>query len=215
MLTARSIHRYFRQSRFQALLEALAANDAPICPDAVRRRLKRTAAGPTALGLRRLLELSRGPSAEANEMAKALLERQGPEGAVEHDLLVTAAATAAWGAMLNDGWRGHPGSGGKMEAAQRLALKWLATRQQDEGLFDPGLPSDETDAGQRHIPALTAWIFMLLGDDPAFRKTIKLHEFLIWSDAHTRSLDDETRALLRIARLRLNPTTPVHASLAA
>ncbi|MCX5658208.1 MAG: hypothetical protein NTW19_00620 [Planctomycetota bacterium] len=127
MLSVNLIERLFRGRRFEQLLDSLAANGLSL-PLPLRVRLAQTPAAAVALGLRRLVELTYGPTTLSREMAGFLVVLQGEDGSFGGDLMgrlanngnntITRAggggggASGGSGAGVSGGNSGGGGSGG-------------------------------------------------------------------------------------------------------
>lgn len=196
MLTAEMIHRHFEAGDYEKLLREVAANGMePPLP--LRLRLSQGSVPAIALGLRRLVELTYGPTPASHDMLAALLARQRADGAFVAggdgpDPLATATAAAALGQVVAD----HPAAATEpVSAARERALAALGAMQGADGLFH--CPEDR-DQSQRGLVA--AFIFSLLAHDERFRAAIRLAEPMTWFEEHREGLDGPTRTLYRLAR---------------
>jgi hypothetical protein len=192
MLSLNVIERQFHAGRFDALLQALAANGLPL-PLPLRIRLSDSPVPALALALRRVIELTYGPTPLSRRMLQALLQAQQPDGSFDADPLATACAAAALGRVLAD-QRGTADT--EVVEARHRALASLAQHQQPDGLFAG--PSDRTTQDR----AMTsAFILSLLAGDAEFRAAVRLADLLDWFEEHSRRLDRDTEQLWQLARL--------------
>src|SRR5580698_853999 len=119
MLSVNRIEHFFEGRKFEQLLDSLASNGVDL-PLPLRIRLGQSQAAAVALGLRRLLELTYGPTALSRSMTAQLLATQEPDGSFDHDPLATAAAVAAFGKLLGEAT--HQASAVEASAARERAL---------------------------------------------------------------------------------------------
>ena len=155
--------------------------------------------GATALGLRRLIELSYGPNPVIMRLTRQLV------AAVEHEPLIDAdghacpvlAATvaAALGRMLED----YAGLLGEEDApirnAYHQAMAQLAQMQTADGLIHH--PSDTDPASQR---LSTAFVAYLLIQDDLFGQLAQRHALLSALDEAYDHCDSPTCELIDLAR---------------
>lgn len=197
MLSAELIQRHFEAGDHEKLLRDVASNGLEL-PLPLRLRLSQGPVAAIALGLRRLTELTYGPTPLSRDMIAALLDRQRDDGAFVAgadgpDPLATATAIAAFNQTIAD----HPATAtGPVLAARERAIAALATMQDADGLFH--CPEDR-DQAQRAL--VTAFIFSLLAGDERFRTTVRLAELMSWFDERMRRLDEPTRMLYRLGRV--------------
>jgi hypothetical protein len=155
-----------------------------------------------ALALRRLVELTYGPTAQTRELAADLLALQNPDGSFSGaepgcgDPLATAAAAAALGRVIRE----HPGEGPALEPAYRRALGALGQMQDVDNRVGFAGASDRSDADRRLI---TAFILFLLTGDAAFRSAVRFADLMNGFDDHADELDEPTRQLWTMARMDL------------
>jgi len=222
MLSTNLIERAFVSRDHDRLLRDLAANGM-VMPLPLRVKLGAGAVAPVALALRRLAELTYGPTPLRRAMLRRLLEAQredggygenrspeplgtarsglpgpGPGVGAEGDPLATAAAAAALGRLIRD----HPNAATpQIVSAHGRAVAALAAMQGRPET--PGFrhADDRTDAD---AALTTAFVLFLLADDPAFRGAARLFDLLGWFDEHEARLDTATRDLLHMARLSLD-----------
>ncbi len=206
MLSVHQIERHFRARHLDALLRGVA----PIGLDLPLPLLVRLSGEPVAvlaLALRRVLELTYGPTPLSRELTATLLDRQNNDGSFGEgvsgnpdgpgDPLATAAVIAALTALLQEhASTPHP----EAALARERAIAALANSQADHGLFVS--PADRTD----HDQALaTAFILTLLAGDEDFRQSVRFADLMNWFDEHDDELPAHADTLLRIARAQ----TPV------
>ncbi len=213
------IERHFRQHRLDLLLDGmLTANlgwplgeASPSLP--LRLRLLQSQAGLLGLALRRLTELTYGPTTLSRDMTAALLEMRAEDGSFGHEVetrnspshaatipdpLATAVAAAALGAMQRQ-WRASPSP--QVAAAHHTALAALGGMQVGDGLF--ACPADR-NTGERELTA--AAILWLLGDDPLFRSLVRYGDLCTCLEERFDDLAADTRNLAAQA-LRPSGTT--------
>jgi len=196
MLSAPMIERRFENQEYDQLLESLTRNGLTI-PLPLRVRLSAGPAGPLGLGLRRLVELTYGPTALSRQMTHALLGLQNGDGsfagAEPRDPLATACAAAALGRVHSE----HPAAREPhFEQARIAAIACLASQQDASGLFRGGDERTETDAATS-----SAFVLYLLGSDELFRRSIRYAELLGWFEEHEQRLDRATRTLWEMCRV--------------
>ena len=196
MLSAELIQRHFEAQDYEKLLRDVLSNGLDL-PLPLRVRLSQGPVAAIALGLRRLAELTYGPTPLGRAMLGELLERQREDGAFAGgggwpDTLATATVIAALNQIAAD----HP----KMAiesaiSARERALSALAAMQGDDGLWRC---PDDRDHGQRAL--VSAFIYSLLAADESFRATVRLADLLSWFDERLNRLDQSTRMLYRLGR---------------
>ncbi|MFW6060266.1 MAG: hypothetical protein ACODAQ_08790 [Phycisphaeraceae bacterium] len=196
MLTVDQIQRQFEAGEYEKLLRAVADNGMEL-PLPLRIRLSQGAVPTIALALRRLVELTYGPTPLSHDMTDALLARQAPDGAFVAggdgpDPLATATAVAALNQLIAD----HSAAAtAPIIQARDRALAALAQMQDGDGLFHC---PDDRDEAQRGLVA--AFILSLLAGDEKCRATIRLADLLNWFDQRLHRLDRDTAQLYRLAR---------------
>lgn len=207
MLSVTLIERCFRGRRFEQLLDNLAANGLEL-PLPLRVRLAESPASPVALGLRRLVDLTYGPTSLSREMAGYLVVLQAPDGSFQGDPLATAAAAAAMGKLLAD--RNHRAGAAPLEGPRERALAALAAMQSPDGLFCA--PNDRTDQDR----ALTAaFVIYLLARDDDFRQAIRSADLFDWFEQHQETLDPQAARVWSLARTGAPNPTPLSPAVAA
>ncbi len=165
MLSVPLILRHFEHGRHEHLLEAIAANGMAL-PLTLRVRLSQLPGAAVALGLRRLVELTYGPTHLSRDMIAWLLQRQAPDGGIDGDVLATAAAAAALGRVLRDHLPANGDIAGTIAAAHERAVAFVAAHQDDAGLI---ANTGERDTGDRMLATL--FVLYILSEDELFRAT--------------------------------------------
>lgn len=207
MLSVTLIQKLFDTHDHGRMIGCLADNGTTM-PLALQARLTQPVAA-MGLGLRRLVELTYGPTPLSREMTDSLLDGQLPDGSFqgtcERDPLATATAAAGLAAVLREirGFRG--GQGDRGQNAQRVshlvdaldrALASLAAMQMQDGLFCHGDDRTEQDR------ALTsAFVLFLLARQPGFRETTRFADLMTWFDERANRLDNDTLQLYHMASL--------------
>lgn len=248
MLSLHLIERHFRQHRLDQLLQGLlppgvgpasgigvttAPADRYAASLPLRLRLQQTTASPLALALRRLVELTYGPTTLSDDMTRALLALQSdgqptPDGCFGHEPApapeinpLTAhepspwrqphqagdpLATAAAAAALGAmGRQWQAPLPDRVRAAHHRAVDALAAMQADDGLFI--CRADRTTAERELTAAATLW---LLHDDPLFSSSIRYGDLCTTLEERLDDLAPDAHALATLA-LRptaLRPTRP-------
>jgi len=208
MITAHQIQRHFHARHFEPLLRGIS----PIGLELAMPLHLRLAAQPAAvigLALRRIIEMTYGPTPGSRELTAALLHLQNDDGsfgctdtdaagAGRHmgDALATAAAIAGLNALLREHASApHP----EAAVARERAIAALAATQADDGLFSSSF--DRTHDDQ----ALTAaFILHLLAADDDFRQAVRYADLMNWFDEHADHLDDATTQLWRMAQVDIS-----------
>jgi hypothetical protein len=219
MLSVHLIDRYFRSGRNEQLLAGVLANglEAPL---PLRARLGQSRAAAVALGLRRVLELTYGPTALSLDMMQALLADQGEDGSFDGDPVVTAAAVAALGRLLEQQsapWQSPVGDTQDLTSARDRALAALAGMQATSMTgSDDECPAfrGTDDRHCRDVSQTAAFILVLLANDAAFRAAVRFADLMSWFDEHRESLDTDTQRLWRLARAGLSRRALRHAAAA-
>ncbi|MEX0655053.1 MAG: hypothetical protein WD534_00315 [Phycisphaeraceae bacterium] len=213
MLSLHRIQKQFTTGDHEKLLDGVLANGLRL-PLPLRVRLSQGPAAAIALGLRRVVELTYGPTPLSRAMTDALLACQTDTGAFtaddQPDPLVTAAAVAAMSLVRAD----HPAAvTPALEAAHERALVALAQMQGADGLFHAG--DDRSDADRART---AAFVLRLLAADAAFRQSVRLADLCNWFESRLPRLEPATADLYRLACLTQPadpPQTPAVAALAA
>ena len=206
MLSIHMIERLFDGGSFDRLLNAVAANGLEL-PLPLRVRLSQAPAGAVALGLRRVVELTYGPTALSGRMTRFLLDVQHADGSFGDDPAITAAAAAALGRLLAEQ---PPAPALAVAQARQTALAALAAMQADDGLFDVGIERSLEDR------ALTAaFVLLLLGGDETFHQAVRSAELCRWFEQRHGRLDRLTERLWRMSRAETRVPRRPNAAVAA
>ncbi len=179
MLTLPTIQRCHRTRDHERLLRALQDNGLML-PLPLRVRLSSLPTAVTALGLRRVVELSYGPTPLSREMLAGLLawwQGCGPRGrgcspvgpsASAPDPLAVAAFAAALSLVLEEHPRlNHPA----LQLAKREALAALADTQAEDGLFEA--EDDRTNLDRHHT---AAFIHSLLDREEVYHALVRVSD---------------------------------------
>ncbi|MEX0774498.1 MAG: hypothetical protein WD042_02165 [Phycisphaeraceae bacterium] len=226
MLSQHRIERDFSLGRFDSLLHALVQHQGLDLPPSLVIRLSSSPTGAIALGLRRLTELTYGPTALGRAMTDRLLAEQDTHGSFAHDPLATACAIAAMNRLLRD----HmvpPANQPAVRQARERAIAALAQMQAHADALCPAFLTSEDPASEAgeypsrdetadlHDPlfahpddrtwqdraATAAFALYLLADDHDFRAAIRFADLLDWFEAHQDDLDPTTHQLWEMALL--------------
>ncbi len=195
MLSVSLIERTLETRDYDRLLRDLADNGMAL-PLSVRLRFGQSPTAPLALALRRLVELTYGPTALSRHLVDRLLRDQLPDGSFPGDAegstqlrdpLATATALAGLGRVAAD----HPATvGDALRAGLDRGYAALAELQDCDGLFSA--PADRSLADRA---LTTAFIVSLLGPDPRFRGAVRLNELNQWFEGQDGRLDRHTQHL--------------------
>lgn len=194
MLSVNLIQRHFHANRLDSLLDALSANGLEL-PLPLLIRLGQVNASAVAMALRRVVELTYGPTGLSRELAGHLLKAQQPDGSYGRDPLATATVVSALGRLFTE----QPGAAGDdARDARDRALAALASLQGEDGLFRSSeLGVDRT---QQERAQCSAFILFLLAGDEEFRHTVRFADLLNWFEQRRDDLEDDTRRLWLLAR---------------
>lgn len=182
MITVRQIERHWEAKAYDKLFgELLLAR-----PEGSFRLGFDTARAlpAAALAIIRLDELSQSHVKLYSKLVKAVLSAQEADGGWG-DLVTSALCLRALFCGNGNG------------VAIERGLAYLAGLQKSEGIW-PNIPI-------RRMPAdayVSALILYQLGDNPAFRKAVRISDAATWFALHEPSLDAETRALWNRVRVR-------------
>lgn len=197
MLSDNLIQKLFDTQDHGRMIGCLADNGTTL-PLALQSRLTQPIAA-AGLGLRRLVELTYGPTPLSRDMTAALLDGQLACGSFvsnsDRDPLVAAAAVAGLAAV----WREHHGSAegqsGLTDAMDR-AMAALSAMQMEDGLFCHG---DDRTLEDRALTS--AFVLFLLARLPRFREAVRFADLMTWFEERADRLSDETLELYHMARL--------------
>lgn len=218
MLSIHAIDRFLGSRDYDRLLRDLGQNGL-VMPLPLRVQLAESPVGAKGLGLRRLVELTFGPTGLSAQLIASLIRSQSPEGAAldaadRPSCLLTAALAAGLGRVLRDHGGRHGGRDGGGLAEVRLAydraLVCLAAMQREDALFAG--PQDRA----LHDRLLTsAFIAYLLIDAPGFAAVCRGHELLSVLEDHLEVSGPDAQQLTNMARLgRLVPAEAAEAEIA-
>lgn len=205
MLSIHTIDRTLESKDYDRLLRDLTRNGL-VMPLPLRVQLAESAVGAKGLGLRRLVELTYGPTALARQLIDGLLRAQSPTGAAldaadRPSCLLTAALAAGLGRVLRD----HGGRGGceldEVRLAYERALDALASMQSEDALF-----TGAQDRDLRDRLLTSAFVAYLLIDSPSFAERCRGHALLSALEDHLEDAGPDAQQLIGMARLaRLAP----------
>lgn len=200
MLSIQLIDKTLQQGDHDRLLRELARNGL-VMPLPLRVRLGGSGIGATAMGLRRLVELTYGPTALGRELAERLIAAVVPGTGVLNDEgqpcpVLTAAAAAGLGRLLRDHGHlmgeDHPPT----QQAHREAIDALARMQAADGLFAG--PVDRTAEDRLLVSAFIAYLLL---DDHAFASRCQRHALLTALEEQRDRAAPATAELIEMARM--------------
>jgi len=195
MLSAATIQRRFESQEYDQLLDALARNGMPL-PLPLRVRLSAGPAATLGLALRRLVELTYGPTALSRAMLDALLAIQNADGSFPGNSASDPLATACVLAALNRVQQEQPAAREPaIEHAKNAAIASLSMKQDHDGLFRCGDERTDLDAA-----TTSAFVLYLLGREDDFRQSVRYADLCVWFEEHERQLDRTTRLLWEMAQ---------------
>ena len=201
MLSVYQIERQLRLRHWDVLLRGIVPLGMEL-PLPLHIRLSQQPVAVMGLALRRVCELTYGPTAVSRDIACTLLAEQrsdGSFGVAGPDPLATAAAINALTLLETS----QPNHGlASVPAAIDRALLVLAAMQDDDGLFNA--PDDRTEDDR----ATTAsFVLAILAGNEAFRRVLRFADLMTWFDERADSLPAPTADFWRLARI----DTPVDA----
>ena len=209
MLSVNRIERDLESGEPERLLKSLADNGM-VMPLPIRVRLAGSGAAVLGLALRRLVELTYGPTAQSRQILARLLPMQNPDGTFPggmdgtgRDPLATAAAVAALGRVLADHRLDDVTTAALRDAVDR-GLAALTTFQTNDALL-----ADDADRTPGDRALTTAFIVYLLGADAGFRGHLRLFDIQHWFDQHADRLDRCTRQLWDVAAVSVPAADPL------
>ena len=217
MISISLIERSLESRDHDRLLRELAANGL-ILPLSLRMQLGRSPAAVKGLALRRVIELTYGPTPLSRDLTAALTASLAPaEGRGRHDAaesgfelnaksvqpddeagdpLILAAVLAGLAAAAED----QPAAADeRVTQTVTHGYATLACLQDADGLF--------TTANDRSLAdraLTTAFIVGLLGSRPGFTRRLRLHELFTWFDRRDGQLDRHTQQLWDLAGIALS-----------
>lgn len=201
MLSVSLIERTLETRDYDRLLRDLADNGMDM-PLSLRLRLGQSPTAPLGLALRRLVELTYGPTALSRQLVDRLLREQQPDGTFPgdaddgRDVLATAAALAGLGRVAAD----HPAAvGDELRAGLDRGFAAMGECQDCDGLFTA--PADRSLADRA---LTTAFILSLLGGTAAFRGAVRLNTLHRWFERHDGRLERSTQHLWDLASISIH-----------
>lgn len=204
MLTIPLLHRLFRTSDHDGLIRGLTGNGL-VLPLPLRVRLSASRPAAIGLALRRVVDLSYGPTPLSREMTHALLDLQRPDGAFESEGRPDPLATAAGAAGLARVIRDQPRAAGlDVRESHRRAAAALADMQGEDGLFETPL---DRCLGSRTLTGLLT--LFLLGDDDAFAAAVRVGDLAARLEDLEPTLSPQARTLWHMASLAAPATARV------
>jgi len=203
MLSVSLLERTLETRDYDRLLRDLADNGMSL-PLSLRLRFGQSPTAPLALALRRLVELTYGPTALSRQLVDRLLRDQRADGSFPGDTdetdrtrdpLATATALAGLSSVAAD----HPATvGDELQAGLDQGYAALAELQDCDGLFSA--PADRSLADRA---LTTAFITSLLGPEPRFRDAVRLSELHQWFESQDGRLDRHTQHLWDLASISI------------
>lgn len=207
MLSVSLIERTLETRDYDRLLRDLTDNGM-VLPLSLRMHLGQSPTAVLALALRRLVELTYGPTALSRQLVDRLIRQQRPDGTFgdgaggtgeARDVLTTAAVMAGLDRVVAD----HPAAvGDELRTALEHGGAALAGLQDCDGLFTA--PSDRSLADRA---LTTAFILSLLGEDASFRSSVRLNTLHRWFERYEGRLDRHTQHLWDLASIALDNST--------
>lgn len=200
MLSLHAIDRALQAKDYDRLLRDLGRNGL-VMPLPLRVQLAETPAGARGLGLRRVIELTYGPTALTREVIRALLRSQRDDGAVADGAgrpccLQTATLLAGLGRALRDHGERLGDEHVEIQAAYDRALAALGALQRGDALF-----ATAQDRTMRDRLLTSAFIAYLLLDAPGFASACQGHALLSVLEDNLDRCDAHTEQLINMARL--------------
>ncbi len=208
MLSDNLIQKLFDTQDHSRMIGCLADNGTTL-PLALQSRLTLPIAA-AGLGLRRLVELTYGPTPLSRDMTAALLDGQLGDGSFtgssDRDPLATAAAVAGLAAVLRE-HHGISDSPPDLTDALDRAIAALSTMQMEDGLF---CHSDDRTIEDRALTSV--FVLFMLARLPIFREAVRFADLMTWFDERADRLDNVTLELYHMARLDDPARQPVMSS---
>jgi len=207
MLSVYQIERHFRSRHIDTLLRGVSPLGMEL-PLPLMVRLSAEPVAVIALALRRVLELTYGPTPLSRELIAYLLEHQNNDGSFGDgttgnvngpgDPLATAAVVAALTALAREHANTpHP----EAALARERAIAALANSQADSGLF-----SSAADRTTEDTTLNSAFILSLLAGDEEFRQSVRFADLLTWFEEHVDEVDAAAEKFIRLARVEAPAT---------
>jgi|GEM_PF-5496510 len=189
MLTPTMIARLIASDRPGQLLDAIISNGQYL-PRSVHAHLLHSPVSLLALGLKRVVELSRGPHPARDQLTRDLLDAQLEDGSFDADPLATAYAVAALASLMQD----RQGASPEVCQAHDRAVEALAAMQDGQGLFG------DSEIRQGDRMRASACVLHLLSRDALACDRLNLTHLLDVLERQPSSMDRDTQSYLRIAR---------------
>ena len=207
MISISLIERSLDQQDHDRLLRDLAANGLTL-PLSLRMQLCDSLTAIRGLALRRIVELTYGPTARSRELTGQLIRAVESEtapctgeataaiGSTSLDVLSLAAALAGLSRVATD----QPAADDdKLRQTLDQGYRQLAALQDCDGLFT-GI--NDRSLGDRALT--TAFLLSLVGSCPDFTRQLRTHELQSWFDRHDGRLDRPTQQLWDLACIGWN-----------
>lgn len=200
MLSIHTIDRTLQSKDYDRLLRDIGQNGL-VMPLPLRVQLAESPVGACGLGLRRLIELTYGPTALTRELVARLIKAQSPDGSLPDaagraSCLLTAAFTAGLGRALRDHGDRLGDQRSEVMSAYGQALVALSQMQQEDGTFAGAQDRQE------HDRLLTsAFIAYLLIDAPGFAEHCRGYALLSALEDRLDDCSAEVEQLINMARL--------------
>ena len=208
MLSVHTLERVVEERDHERLVRGLSENGLDL-PLGLQIRLAGDEVAPLALALRRLSELTWGPSRLSRDWTHRLIQHQAEGGAFCGDPLTTAAALAALLRVLDNGL--CPDHAGEVRASVDRGTAALAAMQDADGLF-----TADADRSISDRALSSAFLVCLLGPEPSFRSAVRLYDLYGWFEAQEHRLDRGTRRLWDLASIHLaDPVSSADAAVLA
>lgn len=200
MLSIQLIDKTLQTQDHDRLLRELCRNGL-VMPLPLRVRMGSAPIGAAALGLRRLVELTYGPTALSRELTAMLVHAVQPgRGVLDAEGQACPVLTAAVAAGLGRLVRDHgPLLGDSLiaaESAHHHAIEALERMQDGGGLFAG--PSDRSTSDRLLASAFIAYLLL---DDPAFAGRCRRHALLTALEECRDRADGPTADLIEMARM--------------
>ena len=207
MLSIQIIDKTLQQGDHDRLLRELTRNGL-VMPLPLRVRLGCSALGAAGLGLRRLVELTYGPTALSRQLTDQLIHAIEPGKGVLDDQgtpcpVLTAAVCAGLGRLIRDHGPLLGDDLAPATQAHQRAIDALQHMQTTDGLF---ASPDDRNASDRLLAS--AFIAYLLLDDHAFAIRCQRHALLTALEEARDHADPQTADLIEMARMSGPTPTP-------
>jgi hypothetical protein len=200
MLSIQLIDKTLQAQDHDRLLRELCRNGL-VMPLPLRVRMGGSPIGAAALGLRRLVELTYGPTALSRELTGLLVHAVQPGlGVLDAEgrpcPVLTAAVAAGLGRLVRDHGPLLGESLGPAESAHHHAIEALERMQDPDGLLAG--PADRSASDRLLVSAFIAYLLL---DDPAFAARCRRHALLTALEETLDKADAATADLIEMARM--------------